>query len=111
MLRAQVRTFTGCTRDNIDSIDAIVPEKLWARAGNLSPCSGLYIQATCPWGSEILKPLPLVHITIVQGGDYHHESIRVRAVPACTALPASCISVVFGSDRNIAVPPRGEGLL
>ena len=83
MLRAQVLTFTGCTRDNINSINAIVPEKLWARAGDLSPCSGLYIQAACPWGSEILKPLPLVHIMIMQGGDYHLESIRVR-VPACT---------------------------
>ena len=110
MLRAQVLTFTGCTRDNIDSIDAIVPEKLWARAGDLSPCSGLYIQAACPWGSEILKPLPLVHIKIMQGGSYHLESIRVR-VPACTALPAACISVVFGSDRDFAAPPRGEGLL
>jgi hypothetical protein len=70
---AAVTAFTACTSDNIDTVEALLPEALWAQ--QLRPEDTLLPMA-CPWGSPIIASMPLKHMMIITGGEYDGEPIR-----------------------------------
>lgn len=71
----QVRDYHPCTPQNIDHIESLLPQALWA---DRIATASLKLASACPWGRPVFPSLPLVQVMVLQGGDYDGEPIRVH---------------------------------
>jgi hypothetical protein len=103
---AAVTAFTACTSDNIDTVEALLPEALWAQ--QLRPEDTLLPMA-CPWGSPIIASMPLKHMMIITGGEYDGEPIR-GFYDAVSGFGEGCEFTGADGKAQLGIP-RGIGVV
>ena len=76
---AYVKEFKQCTESNVDDIITLLPDELWGAymCHRGHRCIDiLKLMPACPWGPPVAESLPMIHIMIIDSGDYAGDPIR-----------------------------------
>jgi len=70
---AYVKEFKQCLASNVDDINMLLPDELW---GSHVCIDNLKLMPACPWGPPVAESLPMIHVMIIDSGDYAGDPIR-----------------------------------